>query len=132
MHWTWLVALSAVGTSGLQLPIYPLLRVRGGGSDAPSVVVARRGGTITSSDAHSALNHRPLVLDEVEEGLRAAKAAVPPDVLQVFRKVLGYVWPPSLKERLLLVLSIAFLVLAKALNVRDSVSGWAPWGWLSA
>ena len=81
---------------------------------------------------HSALNHRPLVLDEVEEGLRAAKAAVPPDVLQVFRKVLGYVWPPSLKERLLLVLSIAFLVLAKALNVCDSVSGWAPWGWLSA
>ena len=58
----------------------------------------------------------PALLGDAEASQQDAKAATP-DALQVFARTLGYVWRPSFKERALLVVSIALLVLAKSLNL---------------
>ena len=92
------------GAEGRRSPCagFPLLRVRG-------------GTTITASVLQPGVPE-PALLGDAEGSQQDAKAATP-DALQVFARTLGYVWRPSFKERALLVVSIALLVLAKSLTL---------------
>ena len=92
------------------LRVNPVLRVRGG--------ITRSTTAATAAAAELTSELRPLLLDEAEAGVGATTVgSATPDLLKVFRKVLGYVWPPSWRERGLLIASISFLVLSKSCNV---------------
>lgn len=105
-----LLAQSAAGLHTRVLTA-PLLRVRGG-------FFPRSPATVSLSAVPT-----PVLLDEILADTRhgnGGSKAVPgqaPDALQVFRKVVGFVWVPNLRARLLVIAALMALVLSKSLNV---------------
>ena len=91
--WALIASASAFQPDVLRrLPATPLLRVRGGNTLAAAAAprlpahpqAAATGAECTPADR----SIRPLLLDDVEAGLKTATAEPPPDALGVFRRVL--------------------------------------------
>ena len=95
-----------------------LLRVRGGGPPPLCLTWPQRLSAVTSSlAAGDDAVQEPALLDDALHGGRTVGDATPPNALQVFSRVLGFVWSPDAKLRILVLASLAALVLSKCLNV---------------